>query len=170
MGFVLTWVVTLVRIRMDFWTFGQKSTTNFGLRMPSLLLFASISRLEQVHEHHNLLLFLKYNFRIPGFKTTTLHRCERTASVTITMARLLLLLSAFAFLFTIANAQFNGFFEQMFSGGGQQQRQAPQNVPSDSGRYQESYANGTSPPLLLTRATISQNITVENSMLTLADK
>ncbi|KAH8592868.1 hypothetical protein B0O99DRAFT_629184 [Bisporella sp. PMI_857] len=34
------------------------------------------------------------------------------------------------------------FFEQMFNGGQQQQRhQQPQNVPSDSGWYQEQYNN-----------------------------
>ncbi|RKU47103.1 Long chronological lifespan protein 2 [Coniochaeta pulveracea] len=36
------------------------------------------------------------------------------------------------------SAQF-GFFEQMFNGGQQQHNQAPQNVPSDSTRYRNSY-------------------------------
>ena len=39
------------------------------------------------------------------------------------------------------NAQFN-FFEQMFQGGGGQQRHEPQNVASDSSWYQENYDNG----------------------------
>jgi hypothetical protein len=43
------------------------------------------------------------------------------------------------------NAQFN-FFEQMFQGGGGQQRQEPQNVASDPTWYQENFDNG---PLLL---------------------
>ncbi|KAG9235182.1 hypothetical protein BJ875DRAFT_374819 [Amylocarpus encephaloides] len=57
------------------------------------------------------------------------------------MARILLhLLSAFLLL-TGANAQFQ-FFEQMFNGGQQQQqRQEPQNVPSDSSWYQQNYEN-----------------------------
>ena len=44
---------------------------------------------------------------------------------------------------TMAQAQFQ-FFEQMF-GGGQQHpghRQGSQNVPSDSGRYQQMWAQG----------------------------
>lgn len=42
----------------------------------------------------------------------------------------------FALIGTVS-AQF-GFFEQMFNGG-QQQQQQPQNVPSDSKRYQNTY-------------------------------
>jgi hypothetical protein len=40
-------------------------------------------------------------------------------------------------LISSVSAQF-GFFEQMFNGG-QQQHQQPQNVPSDSNRYQAGY-------------------------------
>jgi hypothetical protein len=55
----------------------------------------------------------------------------------------LALLSAFLLLFSLASAQFQ-FFEQMFQGGQQQQqRQEPQNVPSDSSWYQQNYENGT---------------------------
>jgi hypothetical protein len=58
----------------------------------------------------------------------------------------LTLLSALLLLFTLANAQFQ-FFEQMFQGGQQQQqRQEPQNMPSDSSWYQQNYENGTFPP------------------------
>ncbi|AEO55810.1 hypothetical protein MYCTH_2300011 [Thermothelomyces thermophilus ATCC 42464] len=39
---------------------------------------------------------------------------------------------------SLVSAQF-GFFDQMFSGGGQQHRQ-PQNVPSDSSHYRTQYA------------------------------
>ncbi|KAE9364215.1 hypothetical protein N431DRAFT_388187 [Stipitochalara longipes BDJ] len=54
------------------------------------------------------------------------------------MPRSLTLLSAFLLLFSVASAQFQ-FFEQMFQGGQQQQRQEPQNVPSDSSWYQQNY-------------------------------
>jgi hypothetical protein len=37
-----------------------------------------------------------------------------------------------------AQAQFQ-FFEQMFQGGGQQQHQAPRDVPSDPSGYQQRY-------------------------------
>jgi hypothetical protein len=57
----------------------------------------------------------------------------------------LTLLSALLLLFTLANAQFQ-FFEHMFQGGQQQQRQEPQNMPSDSSWYQQNYENGTFPP------------------------
>jgi hypothetical protein len=59
------------------------------------------------------------------------------------------ILYAALLLISVANAQFQ-FFEQMFNGQPQQhQRQAPQNVPSDSRWYQENYENGTVPcPLL----------------------
>ncbi|KAJ5280228.1 Long chronological lifespan protein 2 [Penicillium angulare] len=42
---------------------------------------------------------------------------------------------------SVAQAQFN-FFDHMFGGNQQQpgQQQAPQNVPSDSGRYQNMWA------------------------------
>jgi hypothetical protein len=44
----------------------------------------------------------------------------------------------------LARAQFQ-FFEQMFHGGGhQQQHQSPQNAPSDSSRYQQSYDSSES--------------------------
>jgi hypothetical protein len=57
------------------------------------------------------------------------------------MARILFPLHlAIALLLVGVNAQFQ-FFEQMFQGG-QQQRQEPQNVPSDSNWYQENYNNG----------------------------
>jgi hypothetical protein len=57
------------------------------------------------------------------------------------MARILFpLYLAMALLLGGVNAQFQ-FFEQMFQGG-QQQRQEPQNVPSDSNWYQENYNNG----------------------------
>jgi hypothetical protein len=49
------------------------------------------------------------------------------------------LLSSLLILVSGASAQF-GFFEQMFQG--QQQQQAPQNVPSDSSWYQQNYENG----------------------------
>jgi hypothetical protein len=63
------------------------------------------------------------------------------------MARILYtLLSAGLLLIAGANAQFQ-FFEQMFQGGQQQQRQQPQNVPSDSNWYQEHYNNGLFLPL-----------------------
>lgn len=62
------------------------------------------------------------------------------------MPRNLSILSAILFLLSIsvANAQFQ-FFEQMFQGGQQQQRQEPQNVPSDSSWYQQNYDNGSCP-------------------------
>lgn len=49
-------------------------------------------------------------------------------------------LVAFIFLAlsSVVSAQF-GFFDHMFSGGGQQHRQ-PQNVPSDSSHYRTQYA------------------------------
>ncbi|PQE22849.1 long chronological lifespan 2 protein [Rutstroemia sp. NJR-2017a BBW] len=54
------------------------------------------------------------------------------------MARFLLpLLSTLLLFFTTVHAQFQ-FFEQMFNGQQQQQRQ-PQDVPSDSQWYQENY-------------------------------
>lgn len=57
------------------------------------------------------------------------------------MARMLFsFLSAALLLAASASAQFN-FFEQMFQQGGQQQRQEPQNVASDSSWYQENYDN-----------------------------
>jgi hypothetical protein len=43
-----------------------------------------------------------------------------------------------------ANAQFQ-FFEQMFQGGQQHQQQAPKDVPSDSGWYQQNYDAGMFP-------------------------
>jgi len=56
------------------------------------------------------------------------------------MARMFVhLFIAVAILLVGVNAQFQ-FFEQMFQGG-QQQRQEPQNVPSDSNWYQEHYNN-----------------------------
>ena len=61
------------------------------------------------------------------------------------MPRNLSILSVLLFLLSISvvNAQFQ-FFEQMFQGGQQQQqRQEPQNVPSDSSWYQQNYDNGT---------------------------
>ncbi|KAJ5182894.1 hypothetical protein N7492_000510 [Penicillium capsulatum] len=46
---------------------------------------------------------------------------------------------ALVLLVSVANAQFN-FFEHMFGGNQQQQRNAgPQNVPSDSSRYQNAW-------------------------------
>jgi hypothetical protein len=65
------------------------------------------------------------------------------------MPRNLTFLSALLFFLSIsvANAQFQ-FFEQMFQGGQQQQRQEPQNVPSDSSWYQQNYDNGASFHLL----------------------
>jgi len=77
------------------------------------------------------------------------------------MARFLLVLLSAALLLLGANAQFQyvalyskfhqgpkvlmiaRFFDQMFNHGGQQQRQQPQNVPSDSNWYQENYDAGT---------------------------
>ncbi|PSS23287.1 hypothetical protein M430DRAFT_40476 [Amorphotheca resinae ATCC 22711] len=57
------------------------------------------------------------------------------------MARILSSLLYIALLLVATtNAQFQ-FFEQMFSQGGQHQRQEPQNVPSDSSWYQENYNN-----------------------------
>ncbi|KAH8649625.1 hypothetical protein BGZ60DRAFT_462853 [Tricladium varicosporioides] len=58
------------------------------------------------------------------------------------MARIptLPLLSALILLIGSAAAQFQ-FFEQMFNGQQQQQRQEPQNVPSDSSWYQQNYEN-----------------------------
>ena len=57
-----------------------------------------------------------------------------------------LLLSA-----SVAQAQFN-FFEHMFGGGGQPVRnQGPQNVPSDSSRYQNMWAQCKSFPLQIWR-------------------
>ncbi|KAJ4286879.1 Long chronological lifespan protein 2 [Collariella sp. IMI 366227] len=56
------------------------------------------------------------------------------------VALLLLALSS------VVSAQFGGFFDQMFSGGGQQhhghghQRQQAQNGPSDSSLYRQNYA------------------------------
>jgi hypothetical protein len=46
---------------------------------------------------------------------------------------------------SVAQAQFN-FFEQMFGGGEQQQRQQhrSQSAPSDSGRYQQMWNAGKS--------------------------
>lgn len=61
------------------------------------------------------------------------------------MPRNLILLSVFLLLLSVASAQFQ-FFEQMFQGGQQQQRQEPQNVPSDSSWYQQNYDNGISFP------------------------
>ena len=80
------------------------------------------------------------------------------------MARFLIVLLSVALLLVGADAQFQyvdslvlvfipfsssevlinpRFFEQMFNQGGQQQqRQQPQNVPSDSNWYQENYNNG----------------------------
>ncbi len=57
------------------------------------------------------------------------------------MHSLQLLLSSIMLFIAGAHAQF-GFFEQMFQGGQHQQQQAPQNVPSDPGWYQQNYENG----------------------------
>lgn len=43
-----------------------------------------------------------------------------------------------------ANAQFGNMFEQFMGGQQQRQHQAPQNVPSDSSWYQQTYGNGIS--------------------------
>ncbi|KAI9839047.1 MAG: Long chronological lifespan protein 2 [Sclerophora amabilis] len=48
------------------------------------------------------------------------------------------LLSALMLLVSSAHAQFQ-FFEQMFQGGGQAQEPEPQNVPSDSQWYQQTF-------------------------------
>ncbi|KFY12114.1 hypothetical protein V491_06901 [Pseudogymnoascus sp. VKM F-3775] len=40
-----------------------------------------------------------------------------------------------------ANAQFGNMFEQFMGGQQQRQHQAPQNVPSDSSWYQQTYGN-----------------------------
>lgn len=41
---------------------------------------------------------------------------------------------------SLVSAQFGGFFDQMFGGGGQQHHQ-PQNAPSDSAHYRSQYAH-----------------------------
>jgi len=43
------------------------------------------------------------------------------------------------------NAQFGNIFEQFMGGQQQQQQQAPQNVPSDSAWYQQTYSQGRPP-------------------------
>lgn len=57
---------------------------------------------------------------------------------------------ALLMLVTVAQAQFN-FFEHMFGANQQQQhqQQGSQNVPSDSGRYQNSWRQGESSKLLI---------------------
>ncbi|TVY83725.1 Long chronological lifespan protein [Lachnellula suecica] len=54
------------------------------------------------------------------------------------MPRLYALLTGLLFLVINVNAQFGDFFGNMFNGQ-QQQRQEPQNVPSDSSWYQQNY-------------------------------
>lgn len=58
------------------------------------------------------------------------------------MQVILRLLAGILLLIVAVNAQFQ-FFEQMFQGGQQhQQQQAPKDVPSDPGWYQQNYDNG----------------------------
>jgi hypothetical protein len=70
------------------------------------------------------------------------------------MPRTLALFSALLLFLSVASAQFQ-FFEQMFQGGQQQQRQEPQNMPSDSSWYQQNYDNGKITSLLPFRSILS---------------
>lgn len=58
----------------------------------------------------------------------------------VTVSSVLLVLTLAA----SANAQFGNMFEQFMGGQQQQRHQAPQNVPSDSAWYQQTYSNGIS--------------------------
>lgn len=55
-------------------------------------------------------------------------------------------LIAFLSLLSLANAQFGGFFDQMFNNGGREHRTEPQNNPSDASLYQNNYDNCASFP------------------------
>lgn len=66
---------------------------------------------------------------------------------------------ALSMLVTVAQAQFN-FFEHMFGSNQQQQhqQQGSQNVPSDSGRYQNSWRQGESLKRLIGRILVLRGI------------
>jgi hypothetical protein len=73
----------------------------------------------------------------PQFPTIQTNPKAATMHLTILFAQLLLLILPI-------NAQFQ-FFEQMFGGGGgghPGHQHQPQNMPSDSGWYQQQYENG----------------------------
>jgi DnaJ-class molecular chaperone len=56
---------------------------------------------------------------------------------------------AFLSLLTLVNAQFGGFFDQMFNQGGHERHQAQQqNNPSDASHYKHNYENCTFIPFV----------------------
>ena len=57
-------------------------------------------------------------------------------------------LLAFLSLLALANAQFGGFFDQMFGQQGGQQHHQQQNNPSDASHYRQRYDGCKSPPLI----------------------
>lgn len=77
----------------------------------------------------------------PGCPFHSLNNFNHTGEYQDKMRVLFSMFPSFVLLVSGTNAQF-GFFEQMFQG--QQQQQAPQNVPSDSSWYQQNYENGMS--------------------------
>jgi hypothetical protein len=128
---------TLERIGTDFEIPG-----NFTPSSSSLVYNTETPRSFDFHCRGHFSLQSKSQYHLlPQTQFTTTHCSPETTK----MPRNLSILSVLLFLLSISvvNAQFQ-FFEQMFQGGQQQQRQEPQNVPSDSSWYQQNYDQGTS--------------------------